>query len=99
MYYRLLPMNNQSDNNTDKNKNTASNAAFSSAFALGWEMGYTITVPLVLFALLGRFADKYFSTSPVFLLTGIILSIFVSVFLLYHKVKRIIKEQEEGNKT
>lgn len=92
-------MNNQSDNNIDKTKNTAQNAAFSSAFALGWEMGYTITVPLVLFALLGRFADKYYGTSPLLLLGGIILSIFVSIFLLYRKFKKIIKEQEEEAKT
>ena len=85
-------MNNQSDNNIDKTKNTAQNAAFSSAFALGWEMGYTITVPLVIFALAGRFADKYFDTSPILLLSGIIFSIFISIVFLYRKVTKILKD-------
>lgn len=86
-------MNNQTNKNKDKNKNTAQNTAFSSAFALGWEMGYTIAVPLVIFALIGRFADKYFDTSPLFLLGGIIFSIFISIALLYRKVKKILDEK------
>ncbi len=69
------------------------NKAFLSAFSLGWELGYTIAVPLVFFAIAGRLADKYFNTSPLLLLGGIIFSIFFTSFLLYKKIKKIFQEQ------
>lgn len=59
--------------------------------ALAWELGYTIAVPLVVFALVGRFADTYFNSSPWLLLGGILLSIFVSSFLVYKKTVKILK--------
>ncbi len=59
-------------------------------WSLAWELGYTIAIPIIVFALLGRFADKYLNTSPFLLLLGILISIFVSVFMLYKKVKEII---------
>lgn len=83
-------MNNQSSDN-ERIKKPASNVGFSSAFALGWEMGYTIAIPLVIFALMGRLADKYLGTSPLFLLGGIIFSIVVSIALLYKKINKILK--------
>ncbi|MBI4034014.1 MAG: AtpZ/AtpI family protein [Candidatus Brennerbacteria bacterium] len=57
---------------------------------LAWELGYTIAIPLVGLALLGRFLDKSFGTSPLFLLIGIFVSILVSSFLVYRKTKKII---------
>lgn len=55
---------------------------------LTFEIGFTITVPIVIFALLGRFLDKYFDSSPVILLVGIVISIFISSFLIYNKVSK-----------
>lgn len=55
--------------------------------ALAWELGYTIAIPLVIFALAGRFVDKYFNSSPLWLLIGIVVSIVFTSFLLVRKMK------------
>jgi F0F1-type ATP synthase assembly protein I len=60
------------------------------ALGLAWELGYTIAVPLVILALVGRWADQTFHTSPWLLLTGIGLSIMASSLLLVRKFKQII---------
>lgn len=64
-----------------------------SAASLAWELGYLIAVPLVVLALLGRFVDKKYGTSPWFLLSGIVLSILVSSYAVYSKSKEIIDKQ------
>ncbi len=53
-------------------------------------LGFVIAIPIVAFALVGRYADKYFGSSPWFLLSGILISIFVTTFLVYRKIKKII---------
>ncbi|MFA6552624.1 MAG: AtpZ/AtpI family protein [Candidatus Paceibacterota bacterium] len=62
-----------------------------SALALGLELGYTIAVPIIVFALLGRFLDKSLGTSPFLLLAGILISIFLSSYIIYKKVSKIIE--------
>lgn len=64
-----------------------------SAASLAWELGYLIAVPLVVLALVGRFVDKKYGTSPWFLLAGIVLSILVSSYAVYNKSKEIIDKQ------
>ncbi len=66
--------------------------SFFRPLALAWELGYTIAIPLVALALGGRFLDKSFDTSPIFLLIGIFVSIFISSFLIYRKTKKILSE-------
>lgn len=61
-----------------------------SAWQLAWELGYTVAIPIVALALLGRFADKAWGTSPWLLLAGIVGSIIISSFLVYRKVKKIL---------
>jgi len=61
-----------------------------SALSLAWNLGYTIAVPLVIFALGGRFLDKKLGTSPFILLLGILLSIGVTSWLVYRKTLDII---------
>ncbi|MEI7777473.1 MAG: AtpZ/AtpI family protein [bacterium] len=56
--------------------------------ALVFELGYTIAVPLVLFALGGRFLDKRLGTSPLFLLVGIFLSLMGSSYLIYKIIRK-----------
>ena len=56
--------------------------------ALVFELGYTIAVPLVLFALGGRFIDRHFGTSPLFLLVGIFLSLIGSSYLIYKIIRK-----------
>lgn len=61
------------------------------AWALAWELGYTIAIPIVALALVGRWADKAWETSPWMLLAGVVVSVVVSSALVYRKVSRIIR--------
>jgi F0F1-type ATP synthase assembly protein I len=61
-----------------------------SAVSLAWELGYSIAVPLVGLALVGRFLDKKLESSPWFLLTGILISISISSYLIYRKTVDIL---------
>lgn len=61
-----------------------------SALSLAWNLGYTIAVPIVVFALAGRFLDKKLGTSPFLLLAGILLSIGITTWLVYKKTLDII---------
>jgi len=63
-----------------------------SALSLAWELGYSIALPLVIFALLGRWLDKKFATSPWLFLLGIILAVTISSYLVYRKTMEIIKK-------
>ena len=62
-----------------------------SALGLAWELGYTIAIPLVVFALAGRYLDKKLGTSPFLLLLGILLSIGLTSWLVYKKTLDIMK--------
>lgn len=69
-----------------------------SALKLAWELGYVITIPLVVFALLGRFLDKKLDTSPWLLLIGILVSIFISSFGVYRKTVAILSDMGKNQK-
>ena len=62
-----------------------------SAWALAWELGWQIAIPLVVFALLGRYADRYLDTSPWLLVAGVVLAAAFSSFIVYRKVAKILK--------
>ena len=64
-----------------------------SAVSLAWEMGYSIAIPLVVFALIGRFLDKKFGTSPWLLLVGILLAIISSTYIIYKKTTDIMNKK------
>lgn len=68
------------------------------ALSLAWQLGYSIAIPLVALALLGRFLDKKFGTSPWLLLVGIFLSLIVSTFAVYFRTMKILKETDLENK-
>ena len=63
-----------------------------SGFAL--ELGFIIAIPLVVFALLGRFLDKRFVTSPLALLAGIFISLVVTAIGVYKKTKEITGQMD-----
>ncbi|MBI2042372.1 MAG: AtpZ/AtpI family protein [Candidatus Nealsonbacteria bacterium] len=75
-----------------ENKSKKGRQALYGAIGLAWELGYMITLPLVVLAVLGRFLDKNYSTSPLFLIAGILLAIAVSGLLVFRKTKRIMDE-------
>lgn len=61
---------------------------------LALQMGYLIAIPLVAFALLGRFIDSVFSSSPLFFLIGILTAIVCSTILVYRKTTALLKDTE-----
>jgi len=69
-----------------------------SALSLAWQLGYSIAIPLVVLALGGRILDKKFGTSPWLLLSGVILSLFISTFLVYSKTIKILSETGKEQK-
>jgi F0F1-type ATP synthase assembly protein I len=64
------------------------------ALGLAWELGYTISIPLVILALAGRLADKILGTAPWLLLVGVLISIFISSWLVYRKTINIISGEK-----
>lgn len=66
-----------------------------SALKMAWELGYTIAIPLVVFALVGRLLDKKLGTSPFLLLIGILISLVVTSIAVYRKATKILKEAEK----
>ena len=61
-----------------------------SVFSLAMELGFIIAIPLVLFALAGRFLDKKFETSPWIFLAGICLAIVLTTYLVYRKTISVL---------
>lgn len=64
---------------------------------LALQMGYLIAIPLVVFALAGRFVDSIFGSSPFFFLIGILFAIVSSTMLVYRKTTALLKETEDKN--
>ena len=56
------------------------------------QIGFIIAIPAVVFAYLGHKLDLKFHTSPLFILSGIGFSIFVSSLAIYQMIKKIEKE-------
>ena len=57
---------------------------------LALNIGWQITLPLVVLALLGRYLDSLFHTSPLLFLVGIIVAIIFSSWLVIRTVTRVI---------
>ena len=54
-------------------------------------IGFATALPLVLFALLGRYLDRIFGSSPYLLLAGIA----VATVMIFFILRRIIREASE----
>ena len=76
----------------EKEKNKKEKTIFLQTLSLAWELGYVIAVPIVILAAGGRFLDNRYDTSPIFLISGILLSILVSGTLVFKKAKRILED-------
>ncbi|MBI4433660.1 AtpZ/AtpI family protein [Candidatus Uhrbacteria bacterium] len=61
-----------------------------SLLGFAWELGYTIAVPIVALALLGRLLDRVWGTTPWMLLTGILIAIVVSGVGVVRKLRNIL---------
>ena len=72
--------------------------AFWRALGYAWQFGYTIAVPLVVFALLGRYLDATLKTAPWLFLVGILLAIASSSALLVRKALQITREFDRASR-
>lgn len=71
---------------------------FWQAVAIAWQMGYTIALPLIGFALLGRFLDKKLGTTPWLLIIGAVVAILTSTFLLVSRFRTILDKMNQPPK-
>lgn len=83
------------ERNNEKNPSLSSDRSWS-ALGFAWELGYSISIPLVVFTLGGRLLDKKLDTSPWLLLAGLFVSIIVTFYIVYSKLKKIIDEEEKS---
>jgi F0F1-type ATP synthase assembly protein I len=84
-------------NNNKKNLLSKNDESWS-ALGFAWELGYSISIPLVVFTLGGRLLDKKIGTTPWLLLAGLFISIIVTFYIVYAKLIKIIKEEENSDK-
>ncbi len=59
------------------------------AVGLVWEIGWVIAVPAFLFGFGGAYVDKYYETSPLFMIGGLLVALLFSGFAVYRRVKQI----------
>lgn len=78
--------------------NSSQRNALLQALSYAWEFGYLVAVPLILFAVLGRFLDKKLATGPWLFLAGILFSILLSSVAVVRKALKIFKEASQQSK-
>jgi F0F1-type ATP synthase assembly protein I len=62
------------------------------------QLGYIIAIPLVVLALLGRFLDKKYDTSPWLLIVGMFFSLMISSVWVYKKSAEIMAAAIDNDK-
>lgn len=80
------------------NDETKKSPQLFNALSLAWELGYIIAIPIVVLGFGGALLDKKYATSPLFLLTGILLSILISSIGIYRKAKTILADIDAASK-
>jgi uncharacterized membrane protein YfcA len=61
------------------------------ALGIVWDLLIAIAVPVVLFALLGRWLDQKYGRSPLFTALGLVLALAIVVVIVQKKGKDIAK--------
>lgn len=74
--------------NPNNNKDT-NNHQLLNVWSMAGEIGLLIAVPVVVLVLLGIKLDKLFSTTPLFIIIGIILAAIISIIGVTRKIKKI----------
>ncbi|MBU1039412.1 AtpZ/AtpI family protein [Patescibacteria group bacterium] len=78
-----------------KNKAPLADKSFASALGLAWELGYAIALPLIILAVGGRWLDKALDSTPIFMLIGVVLSMFVTSWMIYKKLVKLMHYEED----
>ena len=58
---------------------------------LAWAVGWIVAVPAVALGFGGAYLDRYFDTSPVFILIGMGCAVSLSGWGLWRKLRQILK--------
>ena len=58
--------------------------------SFAFEIGYTISIPILLLVLGGRLLDKNLGTTPLFMITGLLISVFSTGYIIYKKTKKLM---------
>ncbi len=69
-------------------------AGIAAGFSLAWQLGYMIAIPIVLLALGGKYLDDRFSTSPLFVLLGIVLAVVTTGIWVAFRLRAIVERLE-----
>ncbi len=67
--------------------------ALAAAYGIVSELGFIIAGPIVLLGFAGAYLDKYIGTSPIFLLSGFVVSFLVSGLGVWRLIQRLNAEQ------
>lgn len=67
---------------------------------IGWtsvalELGFSIAIPIVLFAFVGRLLDRRYDTGAVFLATGILLALISTGIFVGRRLQQMVKRLEK----
>ncbi len=54
-------------------------------------LGWMIAGPLVALALLGRYLDRVYNSSPWFIIAGLLLALTISSVLVYRMVRKVME--------
>jgi F0F1-type ATP synthase assembly protein I len=57
------------------------------------DIGWKVSLPLVFLVIIGSLLDSQFGTKPLFIIIGVILSIFVTAWVFYRLYKQMSKDQ------
>ncbi len=63
------------------------------AISFAFQLGFLIIVPIGGFMLLGLWGDRSFQTTPLLLIAGLVVGIFITVYEVYHLLIPLIKEK------
>ncbi len=65
------------------------------AFSLAWQLGFLIAVPIAAFIGIGFWLDTKFNTQPLFVLSGLVVGLSVTIYEVYHVMDPLIKKDKK----
>ncbi len=65
------------------------------ALSIAWQLGFFIIAPIGGFLFLGIVADNFFQASPLFVLSGLLVGIIVTVYEMYHLLIPLIQDSSK----
>jgi F0F1-type ATP synthase assembly protein I len=66
------------------------------ALSIATQLGFTIAIPLVVLAFIGRYLDRLYDSSPLFLLIGLFIAFGLSSYAIWQKTSSIYADLEKA---